>query len=401
MIAQLKPLTLQPNFPSYDLPPVPRTGTRVIFLRHGRSTLNDEGRYQGSADTGYLTPEGIAASKMVGRYLAHCPIDAVYASPLQRARQTVAALMPQLKVPYRRDVITTPLLKEIHLPAWEGRRYADVRSRDADLYRCWQAHPEQLQMIASTNTDDAVPFYPVRDVYQRAQQFWEMTLPQHRGQTILVVGHGSSNQALINTALGLPPQQHHTLQQTHSGLTVLDFSTPVDRAAKLHFLNMTVGDRLPKLKAGKQGLRLLLFPCHPSVPKHHEITAFLKGETIDAAIVEETADPSHSRGTIQAANAALQHHPLTVVLSVQQMQLTQQWPAAIRRSLITYDHNHLTTLLVVAHSDSLQAGFQSLMGLPATAAIPQLRANSLSVIHYAKTQPQPILQGLNLVPLHL
>ncbi|NEQ46712.1 MAG: histidine phosphatase family protein [Leptolyngbya sp. SIOISBB] len=398
MIAQLKPFPRQPVLPGYDLPPVPQTGTRVILLRHGRSTLNDAGCYQGSTDTSYLTPAGTAASKVVGRYLAYCPIDAVYASPLKRVQQTVATLMPQLKVPLLRDVMTTPLLKEIHLPAWEGRRYADVRSHDADRYHCWQAQPEQLQMTAAGAANN-VPFYPVRDVYQRAQQFWETTLPQHLGETMLVVGHGGSNQALINTALGLSPHHHHALQQTHSGLTVLDFASPADRAAKLHVLNTTVSDRLPKLKAGKQGLRLLLLPCHPNAPKQPEIAAFLKGETIDAAIVEESAAASRSRETLQTADAALPHNPATVMLSVQQMQLSQQWPAAIRRSLTTYDHEHLTTLLVVAPTESLQAGFQSLLGLPETAATPQLRAHSLSVIHYAKTQPQPILQGLNLVPL--
>ncbi|MEM6321553.1 MAG: histidine phosphatase family protein, partial [Bacteroidota bacterium] len=35
-----------------------RAKTRVILLRHGRSTLNDQGRYQGSSDNSELTAAG-------------------------------------------------------------------------------------------------------------------------------------------------------------------------------------------------------------------------------------------------------------------------------------------------------------------------------------------------------
>ncbi|NJN20872.1 MAG: histidine phosphatase family protein [Leptolyngbya sp. RL_3_1] len=81
MIAQLKsPLSI-PGFPGYDLPPVPYQGTRVILLRHGRSTLNDAGCYQGSSDQSDLTSQGVLASRQVGQFLAHCPIDAIYVSP--------------------------------------------------------------------------------------------------------------------------------------------------------------------------------------------------------------------------------------------------------------------------------------------------------------------------------
>jgi broad specificity phosphatase PhoE len=259
MIAQLKfPLSI-PGFPGYDLPPVPCQGTRVILLRHGRSTLNDAGCYQGSSDQSDLTPQGVLASRQVGQFLAHCPIDAIYVSPLTRAQNTVAALLPQLQTPTPKGLTPSSLLREIHLPDWEGRSYQEVRSQETVAYRCWQETPEHLQMQGGKG--DGGHFYPVQDLYQRAAQFWQETLPRHRGQTLLVVSHGGTNQALLNLALGLSPRHHHALQQTHSGLTVLDFDDPQLGTSRLHILNLTLTERLPKLKAGKQGLRLLLLPC--------------------------------------------------------------------------------------------------------------------------------------------
>ena len=35
--------------------------------------------------------------------------------------------------------------------------------------------------------------------------FWQKVLSKHQGQTILIVAHGGTNRALINTAIGLQP----------------------------------------------------------------------------------------------------------------------------------------------------------------------------------------------------
>ena len=106
--------------PGYTLPPLPPKGTRVILMRHGRSNLNDAGRYQGSSDDSQLTAKGRLASRQVGQFLRHCPIDHLYASPLQRAQQTVQELLPQLSTTVPIPVTTTGVLREIDLPAWEG-----------------------------------------------------------------------------------------------------------------------------------------------------------------------------------------------------------------------------------------------------------------------------------------
>ena len=66
--------------------------TRVILVRHGRSTFNDQGRYQGSSNQSVLTQQGIDASHLVGKHLSLTPIDTIYASPLQRVQQTAQAI---------------------------------------------------------------------------------------------------------------------------------------------------------------------------------------------------------------------------------------------------------------------------------------------------------------------
>ncbi|MBE7383554.1 MAG: histidine phosphatase family protein [Leptolyngbya sp. SIO1E4] len=400
MIAYLAPPQLAEFLPGCNLPPVPHTGTRVVLLRHGYSTFNDAECFQGSSDQSELTARGVAASQKVGQFLAHCPIDAVYASPLKRAQDTVASVLPYLKAPKLKRLAASALLREIDLPAWEGLRYETVRSQQPVAYRCWRETPEQFQMTGNhckLNEDEAQPsaFYPVRDLYQRAQQFWQMTLPHHRGQTLLVVSHGSTNQALINTALGLPPCQHHTIQQTYNGLTVLDFETPHCEQGQLHVLNLTVGDRLPPVQGNKQGLRLLLLPCQANASPDPALTTLLQGETVQAAVVEGW-EGSRNYPCHQAAQSLLKHNPETVVLSVQRSQLWHQWQAAIHRSLNAHTHTGLTTVLAVAQPAPLQHFLRTLLTLPSRSNTVALQSNTLSVVHYPSTQEHPILQGMNL-----
>lgn len=408
MIAQLPPLLPQPFLPGYTLPPVPQNATRILLLRHGRSTLNDAGRYQGSADLGELTHQGFMASRAIGCYLRDCPIDAVYASPLRRAQDTVAALLPDLKNPIVKRLVTSDLLKEIHLPAWEGLKYEDVRSHQPDLYRCWQQTPDLLAMPCSgAIAANAPSFYPVQDLYDRAHQFWKSILPHHRGQTILIVSHGSTNQALINTALHLPARQHHALQQTHSGLTVLDVSA-LGTPAHLHILNLTLGDgkttppkpRLPKLKAGKQGIRLVLVPCQLGQSPSPTLKALLADAAIQAAIIEDShhsSDAQHHTDH-RVIQTLLNQHPETVVLSVRRSRFWSQWQTAIQGSLKTQSHDGLTTLLAIAQPSSLTGFLKTLLSLSPNADALTLQPDTLSVVHYPHADVRPILQSINLLP---
>ena len=62
--------------------------TRVILVRHGQSSYNIEGRIQGRLDASVLTQTGKNTARQVGEALQSLKFDAIYSSPLQRAKQT-------------------------------------------------------------------------------------------------------------------------------------------------------------------------------------------------------------------------------------------------------------------------------------------------------------------------
>ena len=60
---------------------------RIILIRHGETTWNVEGRYQGQEDIP-LSPKGIAQGKAAGLALKDISIDAAVSGPLSRAFDT-------------------------------------------------------------------------------------------------------------------------------------------------------------------------------------------------------------------------------------------------------------------------------------------------------------------------
>ena len=381
--------------------PLTSQPTRVIFVRHGRSTYNDQGRYQGSSDQAVLTVNGRRTAQLVGQALQSEKIHAIYASPLKRVQQTVDAIVDQFST----DAVTIQRrddLREIDLPAWEGLPYQVVRTLQVDDYRCWIERPHEFQMMrresSATEVDSARNgtavtaelFFPVCDLYDRAQRFWQTVLPQHTGQTLLVVSHGGTIHALISTALGLKPEQHHCLQQSNCGVSILEFS-PQSQTARLCQLNDTsvLGESLPKIKAGKQGLRLLFLPVGQNT-QLYGVPDVLESIHLDFSLQTD--------GLISDFQTAqlLGKHSETVRLQVQRDDFIQAWQYTLM-NMRKRSNESLLTGLVIASAEKTQDLLMQIVGLPAFREDAlALRPGSISVVHFANSQTRPILQGLNI-----
>ena len=71
----------------------------LYFLRHGQTAYSKTGGYCGTpANDPGLTQDGIAMAKEFAEAYAQTPWQAVYVSPLQRARQTAKPLCDRLGI---------------------------------------------------------------------------------------------------------------------------------------------------------------------------------------------------------------------------------------------------------------------------------------------------------------
>ncbi|MEH2044870.1 histidine phosphatase family protein [Nostoc sp.] len=235
--------------------------TRVIIVRHGQSGYNTERRIQGRTDASTLTEKGRNDASLVGKALSNILFNAIYSSPLQRAKHTADIIHSELAIQAKQSAViqVSDLLLEIDLPLWEALLTSQVKQNFAEDYRTWHQNPDKLRMLLN-DAQGTREHYPVLALYEQARQFWPEILSQHQGETILIVGHNGINRALISTALGIPPSRYHSIQQSNCGITVLNFAGGLGEPVQLESLNQTqhTGETLPSLRPDHQGVRLLL-----------------------------------------------------------------------------------------------------------------------------------------------
>ncbi len=228
--------------------------TRVIIVRHGQSNYNAQKRIQGRTDESVLTSKGEADAAKVGQVLSQFPVDALYCSPLTRAKKTAMIIHSCFASPP--PLIPTEDLLEIDLPLWEKATKTEIIDQFPDDYRCWHERPQDFSMTLA----DGQQFFPVQSLYEQAQAFWQKILPDSDGKTLLIVAHNGINRCLIMAAIGVPPANYHRLQQSNCNINVLNFSGSWGEPVQLESLNQTahLGDPLPSFRSPDTRLRLLL-----------------------------------------------------------------------------------------------------------------------------------------------
>src|SRR4028118_588266 len=91
---------------------------------------------QGRCDESVLTEKGYEDARKVGAALSSLKFDAVYSSPLQRAKQTAEVILSYL--PESPELLTPTNLMEIDLPLWEKLCKSEVREKFPEEYLCWK-----------------------------------------------------------------------------------------------------------------------------------------------------------------------------------------------------------------------------------------------------------------------
>jgi broad specificity phosphatase PhoE len=161
----------------------------LYLVRHGETTYNAEGRIQGQSDAP-LSELGHRQSAAVAEALAALPIEAIYSSPLRRARQTAEPIAAKLKLPVHDD----PRLMELDAGQFEGR----LRSELADVY------PAELARWLGGDDDFAIPDGESRrQLAERGSAaLRDIAAAGHR--QALVVTHGGLLSATLRSLLNLP-----------------------------------------------------------------------------------------------------------------------------------------------------------------------------------------------------
>ena len=150
---------------------------RIIWVRHGKTNVNQKGRYLGHYDEP-LNEEGKKDVKKLAIKLCRYPIDRIYTSDLQRCVQTATMISQYVNT----SPIKTACLRELNFGKWDLKSYEELRLMDKDRLFKWYDDPlSHAPLEGETLTQ----------LGKRIDQWLHGLLEELPiGQTALVVSHG-------------------------------------------------------------------------------------------------------------------------------------------------------------------------------------------------------------------
>ncbi len=191
--------------------------TQIVLVRHGQTAWNRQPggsvRFRGQANPP-LDDVGLKQAAITARYLAkRWPVDAVYASPMERAMQTAKAIAEAQGL----TVESFEGLLDIDFGNWQGHTPDEVKRHYPDLLRAWFEMPHMVQIPGGENLDI---------VRERAVAGLNAVVERHQDQTVAMVGHTVVNRVLLCAVLGLSNEHFWRLQQGTCAVNVFE----VDKA---------------------------------------------------------------------------------------------------------------------------------------------------------------------------
>jgi probable phosphomutase (TIGR03848 family) len=200
---------------------------RLLLLRHG-VTAHTGHRLSGWLPGLDLTAEGRAQARALAARLADVPLDALYASPLERCQQTAE----EIAEPRGLKVRTIDEVGEVRYGHWTGRSLEELTGED--LWKVVRAAPSQVRF------PDGETLY---EVQVRAVVAIERLRVEHPRQTVAVCTHADVIKLLVAHYLGMPLDLYHRLAVAPASVTAIGFGL-VPHLLRLNDIGGS-GDLLP------------------------------------------------------------------------------------------------------------------------------------------------------------
>lgn len=169
--------------------PSPPKPTLVLFVRHG-TTPTTGSVLPGRAPGLHLADQGRAQAESVAEAISRLPkVQAVYASPLERTRETAAPIAKRLGIPVRLE----KGLLECDFGDWTGAKLGELAKLPE--WRTVQRWPSGWRFPGGES---------FVELQRRMVGVTESLRQRHPGETVVAVSHADPIKAVASSALGTP-----------------------------------------------------------------------------------------------------------------------------------------------------------------------------------------------------
>jgi broad specificity phosphatase PhoE len=165
----------------------------LLLVRHGQSTANAKGIWQGQMEFP-LSERGRVQAGLAGRGLSDEPFEGLYSSPLSRAFETAEIIRD--RAGFAGEVVPVEGLSERNGGILEGHTWAEQQQRNPELAKKFLAIPEEERWaLVGAETDE--------EVIARFEEALSSIRALHPGGSrIVVVSHGGVMRAFLRERFG-------------------------------------------------------------------------------------------------------------------------------------------------------------------------------------------------------
>jgi alpha-ribazole phosphatase len=192
----------------------------LYLVRHGQTDFSRRDTFCGSIDPP-LSDTGRAMAEALGARYGDDPWAAIYASPLQRARETAAPVAARAGLTVEID----PDLREIAYGSWEGRKEAEVAASEPEAFHAWSQNPGHF---APPGGETAF------QIAARAAAAIGRIRDRHTDGKVLIVSHKATLRVLTCALLGIDLNLFRArVAQPVASVTVFEFKKSGPLLARL------------------------------------------------------------------------------------------------------------------------------------------------------------------------
>ena len=163
--------------------------TTVLAIRHGQTESNISGYYMGWSQED-LNQKGYEQVQLLSERLRNTPIDAIYTSPLKRARTTAETVAK----PHNIEPVPLNDLIEINLGDWQGLHASDIMKKWPDI---WQQSRVDPSILSWPNGESFV------QTAQRSVRAFNSIVEANQGKLVAVVTHDIIVRIIATQVLGV------------------------------------------------------------------------------------------------------------------------------------------------------------------------------------------------------
>lgn len=182
---------------------------KIFLIRHGESQQNSDNVLSGVTDVP-LSENGKKQCQKLAILFNSIQIDAVYATPLKRSRESAEIIFPS----HRKSIQVIKSLTEINYGKYEGYKRVEYGNVKDPIIQKWLTEPSSVTFPSGDN---------VQNFAEKALKSINHLARENEGGNIACILHRTIIRLIIAQIIGLPLDKFRSIPCSNCGISEISY----------------------------------------------------------------------------------------------------------------------------------------------------------------------------------